>query len=76
VTLDYNLYFSSTGAAAGIWLWNGTKYVGFTSYQQAIGQDAHSNFENPRLLKTTYRTWRCALRPQPPTSVTISDLRW
>jgi hypothetical protein len=52
-TLDYNLYFSSTGAAAGIWRWNQTKYVGFANYQQATGQDAHSNFANPLFLSTT-----------------------
>jgi len=51
--LDYNLYFSSTGAAAGIWQWNQTKYRGFTKYQQATGQDAHSSFANPLFLRTT-----------------------
>jgi len=52
-TLDYNLYFSSTGAAAGIWRWNKTKYRGFAKYQQATGQDAHSSFANPLFLSTT-----------------------
>jgi hypothetical protein len=51
-TLDYNLYFSSTGAAGGIWRWNQTKYTGFTKYQQATGQDAHSSFANPLFLSS------------------------
>jgi hypothetical protein len=48
--LDYNVYFSSGGPATGIWQWNQTKYKGFTKYQQATGQDAHSSFANPLFL--------------------------
>jgi hypothetical protein len=51
-TSDYNLYYSSTGAAAGIWQWNKTKYH-FTKYQETTGQDAHSTFANPLFLSTT-----------------------
>ncbi len=51
-TLDYNLYFSSTGAAAGIWEWNKTRHKGFAKYQSATGQDAHSSFANPLFLST------------------------
>jgi hypothetical protein len=52
-TLDYNLYFSSTGAATGIWEWNKTRYKGFSKYQSATGQDTHSSFANPLFLSTT-----------------------
>ncbi len=49
-TLDYNLYFSSTGAGGGVWQWNQTRYRGFTKYQAATGQDAHASFANPLFL--------------------------
>ena len=52
-TLDYNLYYSTAGAGAGIWQWNKTVYRGFAQYQQATGQDAHSRFANPQFLNTT-----------------------
>ena len=61
-TVDYNVYFSSTGAAAGIWDWNGTKYTGFASYQSATGQDAHSSFANPLFVSTSIPE----LQVQPP----------
>jgi hypothetical protein len=51
-TLDYNLYFSSVGTAAGIWQWNKTRYRGFTKYRQATSQDAHSTFANPLFLNS------------------------
>ncbi len=51
-TLDYNLYYSSVGAAAGVWQWNQTVYQGFSRYQKATGQDAHSRFANPLFLST------------------------
>jgi hypothetical protein len=50
--LNYNLYFSSVGSAAGIWQWNKTKYRGFSQYVQATGQDAQSSFANPLFLST------------------------
>jgi len=52
-TVDYNLYFSSTGSSAGIWDWNGAKYTGFAAYQSATGQDAHSSFANPLFLSAS-----------------------
>lgn len=52
-TVDYNLYFSSTGASAGIWDWNGTKYTGFAAYRSATGLDAHSSFANPLFVSTS-----------------------
>ena len=51
-TVDYNLYFSSGGAADGVWQWNKTRHKGFSKYQQATGQDAHSSFANPLFLST------------------------
>ncbi len=52
-TLDYNLYFSTAGGSAGLWDWNATRYHGFTQYQSATGQDAHSTFSNPLFLSTS-----------------------
>ncbi len=49
-SLDYNLYFSSTGAAGGTWVWTGVTHTGFTSYRSATGQDAHSSFADPLLV--------------------------
>jgi hypothetical protein len=52
-SMDYNLYFSSTGASGGIWDWNGTRYTGFAQYRSATGEDPHSNFANPLFLSTS-----------------------
>jgi len=47
VDSDYNLYYSPMGSGAGQWVWNGTTYVGFSSYQSATGKDGHSHFADP-----------------------------
>ncbi len=52
-TLDYNLYFSSTGTAAGVWQWNTIRYTGFAKYQLNTGQDPNSHFASPNFLSTT-----------------------
>lgn len=46
-SVDYNLYFSFTGASGGTWVWNGYTYTGFSQFQSSTGQDGHSNFANP-----------------------------
>jgi len=52
-TMDHNLYYSSVGSAAGVWIWNTTRYAGFAKFQSATGQDAHSTFSNPLFLSTS-----------------------
>jgi hypothetical protein len=47
VDSDYNLYYSPMGSGAGQWVWNGTTYAGFSSYQSATGKDGHSHFADP-----------------------------
>jgi hypothetical protein len=53
VDVDYNLYFSSGGAANSTWTWNEADYEGFDNYRTASRQDAHSVFGNPRYLNLT-----------------------
>jgi len=53
VTADYNIYFSSVSSSAAQFLWNGTGYNGFPSYQAATGEDSHSQYANPALLSLT-----------------------
>jgi Right handed beta helix region len=45
--LDFNLYFAPDGATDSTWQWQKMETIGFTNYQQAAGQDAHSLFANP-----------------------------
>jgi Right handed beta helix region len=45
--LDYNLYFAPAGAGGSAWQWQKVETIGFTSYQQATGQDSHSLFADP-----------------------------
>jgi hypothetical protein len=45
--LDYNLYFGTGGSSSGQWVWNGTTYTGYSSYQTSSGKDAHSPFSDP-----------------------------
>lgn len=51
--LDHNLYFGPSGAAAALFQWDKTRYAGFTKYQMATGQDAHSVFADPLFISTT-----------------------
>ena len=45
--IDYNLYFGTGGSSSGQWVWNGTTYTGYSSYQTSTGKDAHSPFSDP-----------------------------
>lgn len=51
VDVDYNLYYSSDAADAQ-WIWNGTTYTGFSSYQSRTGKDPSpdSSFVDPQFL--------------------------
>jgi hypothetical protein len=51
VDVAYNLYYS-TDAADAQWIWNGTSYTGFSSYQSGTGKDPapDSRFANPQFL--------------------------
>src|SRR5207245_3722109 len=40
--LDFNLYFATVGAASSTWDWQGKFITGYSNYQAASGQDAHS----------------------------------
>lgn len=51
--LDHNDYFSASGASGSRWEWQGKPMQGFSNYQAASGQDAHSLFADPRYDKTS-----------------------
>src|SRR6202022_3294793 len=53
VDADYNLYFSSGGAANSSWTWNATTYSGYAAYRSASGKDATSAFSDPQYLSLT-----------------------
>jgi hypothetical protein len=48
--LDHNLYFTTAGAANGLWDWQGKSITGYSAYQSASGMDAHSPFGDPQFL--------------------------
>jgi hypothetical protein len=53
VALDYNLYYSTVGAANGAWIWQGNTYIGWASYLSGTGMDGHSpNFSDPQFVDT------------------------
>jgi hypothetical protein len=49
---DDNVYYTSAGADAAQWIWNNTTLTGFAAWQKASGQDAHSLFADPQLIRT------------------------
>jgi len=51
--VDYNLYYSSLSLSTANFLWNGTNYVGFSSYQSATGKDSHAQYADPQFLSLT-----------------------
>ncbi|MFO1418122.1 MAG: right-handed parallel beta-helix repeat-containing protein [Methylotetracoccus sp.] len=48
--VDHNVYFARSGAANGLWQWNGTRYRGFDRYRDDTGNDTHSSFVEPRFV--------------------------
>jgi hypothetical protein len=51
--MDYNLYYSSLNASMAGFVWNGTTFTGFSSYQSATGKDGHSQYADPHFLSLT-----------------------
>ncbi|MGC9293304.1 MAG: right-handed parallel beta-helix repeat-containing protein [Acidobacteriaceae bacterium] len=50
-TLDYNLYYSTVGAANSTWAWQGQTYTGYNTYLHGTGMDAHSpQFLDPQFI--------------------------
>ncbi len=49
-TVDYNLYFSTGGAASSEWAWKDTYYTGFANWQSSTGNDANGLFVDPQLV--------------------------
>jgi hypothetical protein len=47
-SLDHNVYFATVGAASSLWNWQSKSITGYTNYQAASAQDAHSQFANPQ----------------------------
>jgi hypothetical protein len=47
VTLNYNLYYCESGAAAGKWRSYDSNQIGFDKYVQATGSDRRSLFSDP-----------------------------
>jgi hypothetical protein len=52
VTVDYNIYFSSVGATSANFVWNGTNYTGFATYQSGANVDSHSQYSDPLFVST------------------------
>jgi hypothetical protein len=50
--LNYNLYYATSGAANATFTWLGQSYNGFVAYQGATGNDAHSQFADPKFTST------------------------
>ena len=48
--LDFNLYFTTKGATGSTWNWQHSLLTGYSTYQAASGQDAHSPFADPQFL--------------------------
>jgi hypothetical protein len=47
--MDYNDYYDTAGASS-LFNWQGKTINGFTAYQSASGQEAHSKFADPLYL--------------------------
>jgi hypothetical protein len=48
--VDYNLYFSPMGAPAALFKWKNHSYSSWSDYQSTSGNDAHSQFADPKLV--------------------------
>jgi hypothetical protein len=48
--LDSNLYFTTSGAQAGLWQWKNVTYTGFANYKSATGNDPSSIFADPNFV--------------------------
>ncbi|HEX8814328.1 MAG TPA: choice-of-anchor Q domain-containing protein [Terriglobales bacterium] len=51
--IDYNLYYSQSGADNGNWTWEGKNYTGYDTYREKTGLDANSPpFSDPEFIST------------------------
>ena len=48
--LDYNFWYSPSGAAAAVFAWEDTLYEGYTAYRAGLGQDVNSRFADPQFV--------------------------
>ena len=49
--MDYNLYYSTGGAANGNWEWQAKNYTGYSTYLSKTGNDSHAPpFLNPEFI--------------------------
>jgi hypothetical protein len=51
--LDYNVEYDTAGAAGALYDWQGKAVTGFSAYQTASGQEAHSKFADPLYVNIT-----------------------
>ncbi len=51
--VNYNLYFSSAGAANSTWLWNNVTYTGYSAYLAGTKNDGNSKFADPLFVSLT-----------------------
>jgi len=49
-TVDYNLYYSPTGANNSTWVWKNNEYFEFSTYRNNTGNDLHGLFSNPMFV--------------------------
>ena len=78
ITLDNNIYWS-IGSSAPTWEIDSVTYTGFSAYQAATGQDAHSFYTDPMLNDPTYHgvgwpTTAFTLQPGSPAIGTGADV--
>ncbi|MGC1782365.1 MAG: right-handed parallel beta-helix repeat-containing protein [Acidobacteriaceae bacterium] len=50
VTMDHNLYYYPQGPGAVKWSHDGKDYASFAQHRKATGNDAHSQFADPRFV--------------------------
>jgi hypothetical protein len=63
---DYNLFFFPLSESSANFVWNGTNYTGFTTYQPGTGQDGHSLYANPQYLSLSLTAPNLQVQPTSP----------
>jgi hypothetical protein len=66
LTANYNLYFSSLGESSVNFVWNGSNYTGFATYQSGAGEDGHSLYANPQYLSLNLTAPNLQVEPTSP----------
>jgi len=64
VTINNNVYYCDSGAAASAWGWYPASYTGFDKWVRATGNDGHSRFADPRFVDPAKGDFH--LRPDSP----------